>query len=516
MDVFQNMSAAPLEPAKVPYKSTTIRIPKNDGLLARKPRDSLLCTVCDRPGHLKCSGCHSMRYCSVQCQKLDRNTHKFFCKSFARFTDDKRPSPHHVRAIVFPEHKTQPEWTWVLRNDDRTALCLSHMYERLDTDGLTEQMPVMYMSCTVKRVAPHWLFSLILSQSNERKWTSMINQSVLNLGPPGHLMLYWGPMLVVGGTPQMAPPDQHHEHPMINRLEDVTLDDTPFVIEAVLYGDHDSPCVVDVPRYSRYWKSLPGLKVNCLGDCLRFHSEKDSFNIPKWEATAVHERVTVPNKMELNLWRQFPCILPFLLGLPWLCRRAVNCFPEPQETPIDWKFAVSKLSNSHLGRVHACLYQHGSESCGYPRPEVDPKMPANIEELNPPGTRILVHLYGEPILMGHLKVFNLFVKQAKLDDWWKPGFGYKTFNRELFRQFWADRKRANDVQYVDLTDVPCPYAWMDKPRQEDRYVEGFAQFERLLQDAVTDVYFDNVFRGGRPNPWAGGTGDWSEYFDPLN
>lgn len=269
MNVFANTNAAPFTPSKTPYKSTTIRIPKNDALLARQPRSNLLCAVCDNPGHLKCSACHSMRYCSAECQQLDRNTHKIFCKSFERFTDDKRPSPQHIRAILFPEHKKKPEWKWVLSNEDRTAVCLSHMYERLNTDGLAELTPVMYMSCTIKRVAQHWLFSLTLKQSYQRKSTSVVNQSVMNLGPPGHLMLYWGPILVVGGMPEMAPSAQYPKHPMVNLMEDVTMNDTYFVIEAMLYGDHDSPCVVDVPRYSRSWKSLPGLKVNCLGDRYR-------------------------------------------------------------------------------------------------------------------------------------------------------------------------------------------------------------------------------------------------------
>lgn len=256
MEVFKRTNAAPFAPRKIPYKSTTIRIPKNDELLAREPRSSLLCTVCPQPGHLICSGCHVMRYCSGECQREDRPTHKFFCTSFDQFTDDKRPSPQHIRAILFPENKKKPCWTWVLRNDDRTAVSLSHMYERLPTDGLTKMTPVMYMSCTTKRVPQQWLFSVCLDQFSRGEHASSINQSVLNLGPPGHLQTYWGPNLVVGGTPELAPSAGFPEHPMIARLEDVSMNSTWFVIEAVMYGDHDSPCVVNVPRYP--YKSLAG------------------------------------------------------------------------------------------------------------------------------------------------------------------------------------------------------------------------------------------------------------------
>lgn len=223
----------------------------------------------------------------------------------------------------------------------------------------------------------------------------------------------------------------------------------------------------------------------------------------------------MPNKEEMSLERQHPCILPFLLGLPWLCRPVANCFSEAEDNPIDHDeaYMVCKLSNHRLGPVHSCLLQHSTNAT---RLNPDPRVAANIEMCRPPGTVILVHAFGEPILKEHLQFFNWFYRQANLHDWWRPGFGKKTFNRELFRKFWADKKRDNDIPEVDLTDIPSPYAWLDKPRQEDKYVEGFAQFERMLADAVTDVYFDNVFRGGKPNPWAGGTGDWSEYFDPLN
>lgn len=69
---------------------------------------------------------------------------------------------------------------------------------------------------------------------------------------------------------------------------------------------------------------------------------------------------------------------------------------------------------------------------------------------------------------------------------------------------------------MDLTDVPSPYAWLDKPRQEEKFIEGFAHWEAFLEETVTDVFFDNVFRGGRANPWAGGTRNYDDYFDPLN
>ncbi|KAH8767468.1 hypothetical protein F5883DRAFT_671071 [Diaporthe sp. PMI_573] len=510
MDVFKDTNAAPYSPCKVPFKSTTIRIPKNDELLARQPRSNLLCTVCPQPGNLICSGCHSMRYCSEACQREDRSTHKFFCRSFDQFSTDKRPSPQHIRAILFPENKKKPEWAWVLRNDDRTAVSLSHMYEGLPTDGLTDMTPIMYMSCTTKRVSQQWLFSLCLDQSSRGEHTSSINRSVLNLGPPGHLQTYWGPILVVAGLPELAPLPRYPDHPMRARLEDVSMNDTWFVIEAVLYGDHDSPCVVNVPRYP--YPSLPALKINCVGDRARFHPDKD-----RRSDAATYESVTVPNKEAISIMRQYPCIAPFLLGLPWLCRLVPNCFDLYHGEDHDSFFLPSPLANPELGCIHACLRQHGSQLIGAPGPQVRPTQACNIEETQPPGTVILVHVFGEPIRLEHVKVFNLFYDHAQPDNWYVPGTGYKTFNRDAFRKFWDNKKAENNIPGVDLSDVPSPYAWVDKPRQEDKYVEGFAEWERFLRDTVIDVFFDNVFRGGRPSPLAGRTAAWAqEMFDPLN
>lgn len=238
------------------------------------------------------------------------------------------------------------------------------------------------------------------------------------LSPPGWLMSYWGNLLIVGGVPEVAHSAQYPEHPIIASLEDVSMHDTWFVIEAVLYGDRNTPCVVDVARYP--YKSLPALKVNCFGDRCRFHSNKDPRAGEPWDETAIYEPVTVPNKEELDLVRQYPCILPFLVGLPWLCRRVFNAPHEP-EGASRGGLLPSFISNRALSSVHSSLRQHGSQLIGTAGPEVEPKQPSNIEEIQPANTLILVHVFGEPIRMEHLKIFNLFVEIADLDNWWKPG-----------------------------------------------------------------------------------------------
>lgn len=508
MEIFKTTQDAPFDPRKVPYKATRIRVPEFlcDDLLARKPTSEtkLLCTVCPQEGRLTCTGCHAARYCSAKCQKLDRPTHKSFCGSFSSFAADKRPSPLHIRAILFPEKQTKPEWTWVLTNEDGTAVDVSRLYENLPTDGLREEMAVTYLSHHASRVPQHWLTGLGLSQKSKGERASSINKSHMNMGPPGHLQTYWGPIVVVAGKPERVIPADGMG--MLVRVEDLEMEDVWPVIEAMIYGDQDHPCVVNVPRYP--FKSIPGLKINCLGDRHRLRRKLD----PNSDA-AVYEAVTVPNKHPEPLGKQYPSILAFLLGLPWLCRIVMA---QGDRRHPDRATDPRLEANDALGDLNACLSEHGSKLLGLPAPLVLDMHPANIEISKPAGTCILVHVFGEPILAEHVKVVNLFVRETNVQNAWHiVGTGHKTYNRDLFREFWEDMKRENAIPGVDLSGVPSPYAWMDKPREEGKYVHEFAAFERLLEEAVTDVFFDRCFRGGRTSPVAGLNGYAEDFFDPL-
>lgn len=507
MDIFKNTQDAPYVPGKTPFKAARIRVPQSvcDEMLSRQPPTTPLCTVCPQPGHLTCTGCRSTRYCSAECQKVDRPTHKTFCNSLASFSADTRPSSFHVRAILFPEDKKKPEWTWALIREDRTAVDLSHLYANLPTDGLTKQTPVTYISYLTSRVPQRWLTSLALCQHSRGEGSSSVNKSVMNLGPPGHLQTYWGPLLVVAG--KLEPVTPADDFGMAVRMEDVEMEDVWHVIEGIIYGDRNHPCVVNLPRYPH--QSLPAIKINCHGDRHRFHPSKDCES-----DAAIYEEVRVPNKEPLAAPEQWPSIMAFLLGLPWLCRLVKSTLDLWDGNSAERDNHL--LRNGELGDLSACLPEHGSDLLGYPTPFVLPTQPANIQQVRSPGTHVLVHVFGEPIRAEHVKVVNLFVNETSvLTAWYVPGVGYKTYNRDVFRKFWEDKKRENDIPGVDLSGVPSPYAWMDKPREENKFVKNFAEYESLLEEAVTDVFFDHVFLGGRTSPLAGRTGWAEDFFDPL-
>lgn len=61
------------------------------------------CVYCDNTATNTCGRCHDARYCSHTCQTKDWPHHKVICRQFVNFTDDKRPSPAHVRGLLFRE-----------------------------------------------------------------------------------------------------------------------------------------------------------------------------------------------------------------------------------------------------------------------------------------------------------------------------------------------------------------------------------------------------------------------------
>jgi hypothetical protein len=70
-----------------------------------------LCLSCNKPGTLRCSSCSNARYCSTDCQKRDWKQHKAVCRSFS--TLPQRPTPEHIRAILFPVDEEKPRFVWI-------------------------------------------------------------------------------------------------------------------------------------------------------------------------------------------------------------------------------------------------------------------------------------------------------------------------------------------------------------------------------------------------------------------
>ena len=69
------------------------------------------CAICDSSDSKFCSLCHSILYCSRECQKTDWPLHKKVCKKFT--TLPPRPSLLHRLAIHFPADLKEPQLIWI-------------------------------------------------------------------------------------------------------------------------------------------------------------------------------------------------------------------------------------------------------------------------------------------------------------------------------------------------------------------------------------------------------------------
>ncbi|OCL02932.1 hypothetical protein AOQ84DRAFT_164543 [Glonium stellatum] len=86
------------------------------------------CVICNGSDAKFCSLCHSISYCSPECQKPDWPLHKMICKTFT--TLPLRPSPSHKLAILFPVDSKDPQLIWIK--------CERHVD---DEDGIAWEMP---------------------------------------------------------------------------------------------------------------------------------------------------------------------------------------------------------------------------------------------------------------------------------------------------------------------------------------------------------------------------------------
>lgn len=479
MDDPTSIAATPYSLSETQPQSTTIEIrDRVSGNPSREFTTELLCTVCPQPGDLRCSVC-GICYCSADCKELDRCTHEFFCKSLDGFTNEKHPSHHHVRAILFPEDKNDPEWTWVQRSEDRASICLPQLHEKLPTDDVSTVRFKTYRDKKTSRMPHHWLNQFNLFQTNRGNQFSSINKSVLNLGPPGHLQTFWGPIVVVAGKkePRSSGPLQGPE--MDFYAEDLEMVDVWQAFQEILYGDDKTPCVVNVPRYPL--NSLPALKINCFGDRVRFHPDKD----PNSNA-AIYEAVTVPNRKIHSETEQWPSLIAFMLGLPWLCRLVHNSLDLWDRDP-DGSYNPDPvaLANDELGLLSITVKRYNPEDqpgTQAPTARQSPHIAAYPTQHY--GSLILVNMYGGRIRPEHVRLANLFAEEN--------GFAGRLHRQELlwsgeinvthFERYWDEKKRDNDVPGVDLRGVPSPV--IGREDQLGGHIENLIDYDGLFLHTV--------------------------------
>lgn len=84
-----------------------LQIPKPTWALRGSQGHTGICALCHRSGTKKCGKCHSILYCSEECQKLDWQIHKVFCMLHP-FPAKALAEDRGVQAILLPEKSKLP------------------------------------------------------------------------------------------------------------------------------------------------------------------------------------------------------------------------------------------------------------------------------------------------------------------------------------------------------------------------------------------------------------------------
>jgi hypothetical protein len=207
------------------------------------------CNYCEQKAMHNCSICHSALYCSRDCQMSDWNDHQLLCSGMSDFIEDKRPSPSHFRAILFPVLEKLPRFIWIKQSNKHNIF-----FPEIDTwfpsQSLYANMLTDMNALLVEAghdAAGHGLAMLGLHERPQGPIRG--NTSILSLGKPGYMRSWFGHQIIVGQKPNAV------------GTQGFTLDDANFrdFRHAVDVYQHHSLnlCVVNPERFKL--PAIPGV-----------------------------------------------------------------------------------------------------------------------------------------------------------------------------------------------------------------------------------------------------------------
>ncbi|KAJ1338082.1 zinc finger MYND domain-containing protein [Microdochium nivale] len=429
---------------------------QDDFVLTRPPSEhplDRLCLLCPKRGTETCKQCNQAAYCSAACQKKDWKTHKHVCKDFAGFTEALRPSKHHVRALVFPADSDTPHWAWVkTRHDAITAdtLCehIGEFHEPQDITVLNLHAELSSQGRGLTALCNHM-------QRNT-------NLSIIALGKPGQLHVWPGPVLIVGHLVKENEALDAASSTRPALLSDLNMRDYRNAIDGLLV-DLSNPCVADPSRYHR--PKLLAFIMTCVGERVILGTAI---------STKTMEKCIVPAQPSHGS-AQWACALPFMLGLPWVCRvLSPDCFFAPEvvrdsfmDNPEAILLAARFVFRHEAGTELPCNnHDYGGSTGGgdhhhYHRDNL------SVHCVLRPGTVLIMDMYGQPIHADHVRAVSAFLRNNQELVLHKRNRGkgsahdstdtLSAFDRAHFELFWT-RLKARPWQDLEIArGAPGPY-----------------------------------------------------------
>lgn len=291
------------------------------------------CIICGKPNALRCNRCRSALYCSKLCQRGDYPTHKLLCTSFSNFDVTKRPTNEHLRAVLFPVDKKQPQLIWLhckwKDNDEfpgrrwQSANCKPFLnndhgrpvnirYNEVLARHLSDLVCLSYRDTfLVDGSAPNSSVAMITATSR------------------GYHHDWRGPMVAYGLVGSSFDPEE---------CRDIDMNDFRHVADYLVSYGSDLTSLPAVPLAT---PKVKGVRINCLGD-------QKMFNRPPFEAIELPRTTSAFTSYEHSE-------IAKRIGLPILTQR---CFPHP-----NWANAKdsemfgneSPYNNQDATFLHLCI-----------------------------------------------------------------------------------------------------------------------------------------------------------------
>jgi hypothetical protein len=173
-----------------------------------------LCQLCDKPASdQRCGNCRVARYCSRECQTKDHALHKYICEDMTKFSEARRPSGRHFRAVLFPLYGEKPELVWVQHAKGSGTITVDHPdLDRFAQALGYETIPLHMAFCGLVphallfkgRKMDHGVAILSVKPSPVLEDPKYLNKTVSDLGKPGLLDPVFGPLIQVSFTVEEA------------------------------------------------------------------------------------------------------------------------------------------------------------------------------------------------------------------------------------------------------------------------------------------------------------------------
>ncbi|RKU43804.1 hypothetical protein DL546_006097 [Coniochaeta pulveracea] len=173
-----------------------------------------LCQLCDEPASdQRCGNCRVALYCSRECQAKDHAMHKHICEDMNRFSEARRPSGLHFRAVLFPLYGEKPELIWVQHAKGSGTITVDHPdLDRFAQELGHETIPLHMTYCGFMpysllfkdRKMDHGVAILSVKPNPVLEDPKYLNKTISDLGKPGLLDPVFGPLIQVSLTVEEA------------------------------------------------------------------------------------------------------------------------------------------------------------------------------------------------------------------------------------------------------------------------------------------------------------------------